>query len=70
LEKPEIRALARVLGARRQALGLYKPRKPGAAPAKAGKFTLRSLKARLGPAQWDALMRRIDKLASLRACGA
>jgi len=67
LEWPEIRGLARVVSARRQALGLYKPRKPGRAPAKAGKFTLRSLKARLGQDQWDALMRRIDKLASLQA---
>ncbi|HEX5000529.1 MAG TPA: helix-turn-helix transcriptional regulator [Terriglobia bacterium] len=65
---PETRILASMIHERRRALGLH------AARGKRGRVTpqrasaihaARWLRASLGEAQWKALLRRIDKLASL-----
>lgn len=59
----EIRSLARVVKNRRRALGLYKPRKSGRPEESSGKHSVRWLKARLGENQWNALLRRMDKIS-------
>jgi transcriptional regulator with XRE-family HTH domain len=62
------RVLALLNRERRQALGLYVPRNQGApatpGPHASGVNASRWLRASLGEKQWNALLRRIDKLAS------
>jgi hypothetical protein len=65
--KPGVRILSRLVRDRRRALGLYKPRRSSPANGFTGKHAARWMRARLGEAQWAALLKRIDKLASLHA---
>ncbi|MCG3204700.1 MAG: hypothetical protein KCHDKBKB_01415 [Elusimicrobia bacterium] len=59
-----IRPLSRLLKERRASLGLYKPRKRTASVSpSSNQQTLRRMRADLGPHQWKALLRRIDKHA-------
>ena len=66
--RPEVRVLARMIQERRKALGFYIPKKkrtsakPLSHPAAVN--AARWLRASLGEAQWNALLRRINKLAS------
>ncbi len=66
---PAARALARMIKERRRSLGLYSERKiqPDRKPSGEGKHAARWMRAALGEDQWRALLRRIDKLASLHA---
>ena len=65
---PYIHPLSRLLKARRAALGLYKPRSNRDKISQStGKHALRRMKVDLGQAQWDALLRRIDKHAAFLA---
>jgi len=66
LAQPETRVLARMIRDRRRALGIYTPKRQVAStPAYASAINAsRWLRASLGEKQWDALLRRIDKLAS------
>jgi transcriptional regulator with XRE-family HTH domain len=64
---PETRILASLIRDRRRALGLRKERKKNIAASgglASGVNASRWLRASLGEKQWDALLRRIDKLAS------
>lgn len=65
---PETRILAAMIRDRRKALGFHKPRKD--APSRASSSTpatkaARWLRVSLGTKQWDALLRRVDKLAAI-----
>ena len=63
-----IRPLSRLLKERRESLGLYKPRHKTLAPRNGtGRHTLRRMRAELGEAQWKALLKRVDKHASVLA---
>ena len=68
---PETRILASMIGERRKALGLRVPRKKriSSTPPRhaAAVNAARWLRASLGEKQWSALLRRIDKLASMPA---
>jgi transcriptional regulator with XRE-family HTH domain len=66
---PAARILAQLIQERRRALGLYAPRKRRLHRQRvgAGTHAARWLRASLGENQWQALLKRIDKLASLRA---
>lgn len=63
---PEVRVLARLFYERRKALGLIIPKgkKPRTTPASSAIHAAQWLRTSLGEAQWTALLRRIDKLAS------
>jgi transcriptional regulator with XRE-family HTH domain len=67
---PETRVLARLIRERRKALGFYVPRTKQASSRSEAHVQApavnasRWLRAALGERQWDALLRRIDKLAS------
>lgn len=65
---PETRVLASLIHERRKALGLHAPRqnRTRKAPAQAVSIhAARWLRASLGERQWNALLRRIEKLASM-----
>lgn len=62
--KSQIRILARMVKERRKALGLYNPRKLRPVMKNQGQNAIRWLRASFGEAQWNALLRRIDKLAA------
>jgi transcriptional regulator with XRE-family HTH domain len=66
---PETRVLALMINERRKALGLSVPRKnPVASPSRGHSSAVnasRWLRASLGEKQWSALLRRIDKVASI-----
>jgi transcriptional regulator with XRE-family HTH domain len=66
---PETRVLALMIDERRKALGLRVPRKkPISSPSLRNSSAVnasRWLRASLGEKQWSALLRRIDKLASI-----
>jgi transcriptional regulator with XRE-family HTH domain len=66
---PETRVLATMIRERRKALGLHNSRRRASSSSRSpdqltGVNASRWLRASLGDAQWDALLRRIDKLAS------
>jgi transcriptional regulator with XRE-family HTH domain len=66
---PETRVLALMIDERRKALGLSVPRKKPVSSQPHGQPSAvnasRWLRASLGEKQWSALLRRIDKLASV-----
>jgi transcriptional regulator with XRE-family HTH domain len=66
---PETRVLARLIGERRKALGFWVPRKkPDQSSAHGSPGSVHAslwLRASLGERQWNALLRRIDKLAAV-----
>ena len=66
---PETRVLALMIDERRKALGLHVLRKKRIATPALGQSSAvnasRWLRASLGEKQWSALLRRIDKLASI-----
>lgn len=63
---PEVRVLARLVHERRKALGFYIPKgkKPRTSPQSSAIHAAQWLRTSLGETQWNALLRRIDKLAS------
>jgi transcriptional regulator with XRE-family HTH domain len=66
---PAARALTQLIKERRRSLGLYRERQTRSIrkPSGQGKHAARWMRAALGEVQWQALLRRIDKLASLHA---
>ena len=68
---PETRVLALMINERRKALGLRVSRKKGkflpALSASPAVNASRWLRASLGEKQWNALLRRIDKIAKIAA---
>ena len=66
---PETRVLALMIRERRKALGLSVPRKKSKSPSvsshASGVNASRWLRASLGEKQWEALLRRIDKVAAV-----
>ncbi len=64
LKTPHVRQLARLFRDKREAVGAYKPRKKSLVALESGssgRFSLRRLKMQLGPEQWNALLRKIEK---------
>jgi transcriptional regulator with XRE-family HTH domain len=66
---PAARILASMIKERRKALGLYNERKARSMGERSGqgRHAARWLRAALGEGQWQALLRRIDKLSSWHA---
>lgn len=68
LDLPETRGLSRLFNERRRAIGFYAPRRSTpAGHSQRGVHASRWLRASLGEEQWQALLSRIDKLASHEA---